>query len=138
MRWFRLNTRPTTWLAFFALALQFALAFGHLHASEWRRIAADSKHAVITSLKLGSSDTPAGPAQQDTDGFCAICASIRLVGSLVLPPPPAQALPPAIDRVWVPRALASIASTAGRLSFQARAPPAAHHGDALENCRAAA
>ena len=138
MRWFRLNTRPTTWLALFALALQFALAFGHLHASEWRRVSADSKHAVITSLKLGSSDAPAGPTQQDTDGFCAICASMRLVGSLVLPLPPAQALPPAIDRVWLPPALASIASTAGRSSFQARAPPALHRGDALENCRAAA
>jgi hypothetical protein len=138
MRWFRLNTRPTTWLAFLALALQFTLSFGHLHTNEWRHASIERQHAVVASLKLGSSDTPAAPVQQDSDGFCAICASITLAGSLVLPTPPAHALPPSIDRAWVPRALASMVSPAGRSSFQARAPPAPHDGDALENGRAAA
>jgi hypothetical protein len=98
MRWFRLNTRPATWLAFLALALQFTLSFGHLHTNEWRHASIERQHAVVASLKLGSSDTPAAPVQQDSDGFCAICASITLAGSLVLPTPPAHALPPSIDR----------------------------------------
>ena len=138
MRWFRLHTRPTACLALFALVVQLVLSFGHAHGDKFRLSAASAKDAVFTNIKTGSADTPAGPARPDNDDFCAICASITLAGLLVLPTPPAATLPPAIDSVWVPPARASTASGARRLLFQARAPPAPHRGDALENCRAAA
>jgi hypothetical protein len=138
MRWFRLHTRPTACLAFVALALQLILSFGHAHGDKLRLSAAAARDSVFTNVKSGSADTPAGPVRQDNDDFCAICASVTLAGSLILPTPPAATLPPAIDNVWVPPAHASTAAGARRLLFQARAPPAPHRGDALENCRAAA
>jgi hypothetical protein len=138
MRWFRLHTRPTACLAFFALALQLVLSFGHAHGDKLRLSAADAKVAAFSSIKSGSTDTPAGPAQQDNDDFCAICASVTLGGSLILPTPPAAALPPAIDSAWIPPAGARTASNARRFLFQARAPPVCHQGDAFESCRAVA
>src|ERR1700730_3593253 len=109
MRWFRLHTRPTACLAFFALALQLILSFGHAHGDKLRLSSAEAKSAVFTNVKSGSADTPSGPARQDNDDFCAICASVTLAGSLILPALPAAILPPAIDSVWVPPAHAGIA-----------------------------
>src|ERR1700692_1261043 len=133
MRWFRLHTRPTACLAFFALALQLILSFGHAHGDKLRLSSAEAKGAVFTNVKSGSTDTPAGPARQDNDDFCAICASVTLAGSLILPAAPAATLPPTIDGAWVPPTRASPAASARRFLFQARAPPAPQQGDALEN-----
>jgi hypothetical protein len=138
MRWFRLHTRPTSCLALFALALQLILSLGHAHGDKGRFSAAAAQGLAFTNIKSGTAGAPAAPAQQDNEGFCAICASINLAGSLVLPSPPTQALPRTIDRAWVSPAPARIAPAAERLLFQARAPPAPDCGDALERRHAAA
>ena len=67
---------------------------------------------------------PGAPGQHNPDDdFCAICASIALAGSLVVPATPALDLPPTTERVWVRQAEARQALRPPRLSFQARAPP---------------
>jgi hypothetical protein len=86
MGWFGSNRNVVTWLAFFALACQLLLSFGHLHvgkfsggSAEWA--AAQTGDASANASPLLPRKNPTGLAGD----FCAICASINLVGTLVLP-----------------------------------------------------
>jgi hypothetical protein len=111
------------WLAFFALACQLVLAFGHVHGGKtgsyplaWT-VAADTSSA---SLTLPSPHQhPTGLA----DDFCAICASISLASTLVIPTSPAVAPPNSFtqDLSWSFAAV-ELASL-DHLLFNARAPP---------------
>jgi hypothetical protein len=110
-----------TWLAFFALACQLVLAFGHVHAGKnyalaWN-VAADTGSASVTLPSPHQG--PSGLA----DDFCAICASISLANTLVIPTSPVVAPPKSFvqDLSWSFAAveLASI----DHLLFNARAPP---------------
>jgi hypothetical protein len=121
MSWFRSNRCGVTWLAFFALACQLVLAFGHVHGGKnyplvWT-VAADSGSASLTVPS--SHKHPTGLA----DDFCAICASISLASTLVIPTSPAVVPPNSFvqDLSWSFAAveLASI----DHLLFNARAPP---------------
>lgn len=86
MGWFRANRSLLTWLAFFALACQLLLSFGHLHlgkfsggSAEWA--AAQTADASTNESLLLPQKNPTGLAGD----FCAICANINLAGSVVLP-----------------------------------------------------
>jgi hypothetical protein len=86
MGWFRSNRSVVTWLAFFALACQLLLSFGHLHlgkfsggSAEW--VAAQTADASTNESPLLPQKNPTGLVGD----FCAICANINLAGSVVLP-----------------------------------------------------
>ena len=82
------------WPALFALALQFALSFGHIHLT---RLSGLGPVSVQTTLVLPFSPGD-GPVRQDSGPAiddCAICASIHLAGTLL--PPTAGALFAAIQ-----------------------------------------
>ena len=86
MGWFRSNRGVVAWLALFALACQLVLSFGHVHASTF----GGGTFAVAASETGGaSSDGPPSAPQKNPVGlavdFCAICASISLTGTLILP-----------------------------------------------------
>src|SRR5258708_2270420 len=89
--WFRSNGGKFAWVAFFALACQFALTFGHVHFSNVSVISAAL--AISTDTANGSADAPSSPAQKVPTGlaqdFCAVCNSISLANTLVLPVSPA-------------------------------------------------
>jgi hypothetical protein len=114
-----------TWLAFFALACQLVLAFGHIHlgkaggyAEAWAVAANAGDHSA--SLTSPSHHTnPAGLV----DDFCAICASISLASTLVIPAPPAVAPPNpfVLDLSWSFAAVEP--ASFDHLLFNARAPP---------------
>jgi hypothetical protein len=134
MRWFRRNIRPVACLALFALGLQLALSFNHIHGDELLISSANAEDTIVVNIKLVSSGSPTLPTGHD---FCSICATISLAGSLVLPAPPVHAMPRTIDHAWAPGSPSSFVTTARQFSFQARAPP--HHcRGSLENWRAAA
>ena len=77
MHWFRSNRYFGARLALIALALQFVLAFGHVHLALQGQAAADQELSS-TSAPSGGSDTsdrkPNGPAELD----CPVCALIHL------------------------------------------------------------
>lgn len=80
MAWFRTHRGMAAWLAFFALACQLALTFGHVHVG-----GAGQRPAVETT---GTGNAPPAPPQDplgDAGDSCALCANISLAGALILP-----------------------------------------------------
>jgi hypothetical protein len=119
MHWFR-SQRGLTWLAFFALACQLTLSFGHLHLGK-----------VSLGLSSGAGNGAAtvfvSPPQKGASGgaddACAICASISLVSKLVAPGSPAF-VPPRPDSSNLPQSSAVVApSLFDHVLFDARGPP---------------
>jgi hypothetical protein len=135
VKWFRNNVKHGSRLALLALAIQFALSFGHFHAAAAARAIATS----LTQVDLDHAPTVAAPdatseaAQQqppsnhDTDQPaepCAICAVISLANNLVFATPPLLVLPQAVELLYLTTdaEFAHLASV--RSPFQSRAPPA--------------
>jgi len=114
-------------LALFALAMQMAVSFGHMHRDDLGLpplSAPDQTHFTSNSAL-----PPAGPADQDhhpaSDDYCPICASMALVATAMPALPPVLIVPAPIPRVWPAQLPARTLSTRVALSFQARAPPLA-------------
>jgi hypothetical protein len=120
MRWFRQHIRVGGRLGLFALAVHMALSFGHV-----RDLAAGGAgHPIAVTSDLQQEQLPAHPYPGSTaHDYCAICANIGVLGSLILPAPAALFAPQASARVWFP--VTAAAGLAGReRSFnQARGPP---------------
>jgi hypothetical protein len=122
MRRLRYSGKLASWLALFALAVQFAVSFGHVHVDGIR--GADSAAALVLQQTKTAQSLPS-PQGGDKDDYCAICASIYLVANSFVPPPPLLPVPliaAAIDHI---DRGAAIFIAPRRLAFQSRAPPLA-------------
>jgi len=122
MNWFRSNIQHGSRLALLALALQFALSFGHFHGAVQ---AAPALQSGLSHL-LTTAD---GPAQQpDTDqqpsDACAICAAIALASTVLFATPPSLPLPPVTDHSQLTADAGFIDLDSASSAFQPRAPPA--------------
>ncbi len=112
------NHRRAAWLALFALFVQFALSFGHIHTEDFLPQSA----ASVTGPALpGSSGgpLPEGLAHE----ACAICASMHLAGALVLPEPIRLTAPAFIGETIAPLDSPFIFVAAPYRLFRTRAPP---------------
>jgi hypothetical protein len=127
MGWIRTRARWGTWCALLALALQFALSFGHAHA-----LASPFGASPLFGLSdhahpADAPDAPAAPVKPAGLAFdyCAICAVANLAANAVPASAPGLAIPAAFHpiRIW-PDAAAATAASPHRL-FRARAPPLA-------------
>jgi hypothetical protein len=117
MRWFRKHIGHGSWLALVALAINFTLAFGHVHAldgSEHSRIA-----AVATTEGGQSQNHPADHA----DYLCPICMAASVLASALAPTPPA--LPVEFAEMRIDHAIDQLrfAPQPPRAAFQSRGPP---------------
>jgi hypothetical protein len=122
MRWIRLNRRIGAWAALFALAVQITLSFGHVHVGKNALSSSLAAHAA--QWQSAERHSPSNPAQhQDADDFCAICATIALVASSVLPEPAPLTPPLAAPCAWQREFDAALLSPQPHNFFQARAPP---------------
>jgi hypothetical protein len=110
--------RLSGWLALAALALQLAVSFGHMHAEDF----VHGRPGAVIATQGGSG--PGQPYDDDHDHLdCAICATMYIAGTLVLPVPPAIALPAEIVVACLgPDDLRAPQRTTA-LAFNARAPP---------------
>lgn len=83
--------RGSAWAALFALWLQIGLSFGHIHPPEGALQGPGNSQAQRVELAAPSPARPDDPAQQSQDRLaheaCAICASIDLASSLIVPDP---------------------------------------------------
>jgi hypothetical protein len=124
MRRLRSIRRLGAGLGLFALLLQLALSFGHVHPEDLPGVSAASTAAVAGKVQS------ANPAQdRHTPGTphddCPICAAMHLAGTIVLPDPPALAVPAQFTvTVFLADDLVAIVIPR-RLPFQTRAPPTA-------------
>jgi hypothetical protein len=132
MKWFRQHIKTGSRLALFALAIQFALSFGHFHG-----VAAQAAPAIqsLSQADLASIGTVAAPEaaqkqvpstpdtdQQPADG-CAICAVIALAGNVLLATPPVLPLPQAVDLPYLTTDAGFVQLASVHPAFQSRAPP---------------
>ncbi len=118
MRWFRTNRRFYGALALFALALQITLSFGHCHLRDFAAIP-----GVAVAQAQDGSDRPAG--HNDADGYCLVCATVSLAGTLVLPDQVALQLPVISADIQHWQLHAASWSRIDYAPFHARAPPLA-------------
>jgi hypothetical protein len=109
-------------LALIALALQIAVAFGHVHLHALTQ----SPHASAQRAALADTKSHA-PVQipADNDDYCAICASIFLASSAFAPAPPQLLIPTNFQRVGHSFNAARSLAESLRLAFRSRAPPLA-------------
>ena len=122
MRWFRTRSRLGSCLALFALALQLALSFGHVHLDG---DAPDSGHPSVlsdaqpaTALDPTNHDSPAAD-----DDHCPICALIHLARTLVQAEAPSLPLPGDFEQLRFEAASDFGLAAPNDAPFQARAPP---------------
>jgi len=130
MKWLRSNIKHGSRLALFALAIQFALSFGHFHGG-----VAQAAPAVQSGSANGLSlpDTVREDAQQqpapnhDSDqqqgDVCAICAVLALANAMLFAAPPLLLLPQAVEILYLATDAEFIHLNSARVAFQPRAPP---------------
>ena len=124
MRWFRSNIRFGRRLAFFALAVQIVLTFGHIHgltpaAAKTAQLASANGPSAVQAFAAHPFGTSNGTADYD----CPICALIQLASTSA--PSVAPVLPVPATFVFVRRETPNELelATSSHFLFQARAPP---------------
>jgi len=131
VNWFRKHLKHGSRLALFALAIQFALSFGHFHEA-----AAQTAPIGLTDADVAhAAPAAAGEAQQQqpsdhdidrhTSHACVICAVTSLASNFLFATSPLLELPQAIEllRLTTDAELAHLGSL--HPAFQSRAPPVA-------------
>jgi len=123
MGWVQHHRRHGAVPALIALALQIAVAFGHVHLHGL----AQSPHTISAQGAAVADTKSHGPAQipADNDDYCAICASIFLASSAFAPAPPQLLVPANFQRVELYFNAARPLAESLRLAFRSRAPPVA-------------
>jgi hypothetical protein len=118
MRWIRKNRRFGSWAAVFALAIQLALSFGHIHLEHFQG---------LSTVTAWSSQPQPNNSDDDDRGtghdFCAICAALNLTSSSVLPTVALPASPADHPYKWTADLLPAQVFYRVQFLFQARAPP---------------
>ena len=120
MRWFRKHIGRGSWLALVALAINFTLAFGHVHALDGR----DSERPLIVALAMGdSSQSQNHPADHHADYLCPICMAVAIMGNALASTPPSLPIEFAEARIDRPIDQLVSALRPPRAAFQSRGPP---------------
>lgn len=121
MRWFRTNRRFAGTLALFALALQYTLAFGHIHLRDFAGIPGVAVQAQAVA------DAPANhhDGNRVADDYCLICATTALAGTLFVPDLAVLAIPVVSTDASYTDVCAAPCGRIDHAFFQARAPPQA-------------
>jgi hypothetical protein len=117
MQWVRSNIRLGARLALFAIAVQLALSFGHVHA-----IAPQTAPSIQSILQLPA---PGHSPDQHPDEFCAICAVMAQASTAMAAAAPALPVPQAFELAHPSMDAAFVQPRPARAAFQSRAPPLA-------------
>lgn len=121
MRWLRTRRSFGSGLALFALALQLALSFGHVHLD---KMAAGFVTATAADAKAPASQpSPSQHPTGDAHDYCAICATIHLASSSFLAHAPQLPVPFVSQTIEHFNYVAFVFVAPQRTAFQSRAPP---------------
>ena len=138
MKWLRSNIKHGSRLALLALALQFALSFGHFHAGAQATTAVQPDTApfelsygngLAAPDAAGDETAQQQPASnQDSGGQsndpCPICAAVALANAMLFASPPLLQLPLAIEFLYLTTDAEFVHLSSAYAAFQPRAPPA--------------
>lgn len=122
MQWFRANRTLGGRLALFALALQLVLSFGHIHRDD---IYARAGAAASALAAEKSQSLPFDQPSKHSDDYCAICATMSLLGNSFVAAPPQLAVPFVSHAVEQVDRVAQLFIAGASASYQSRAPPTA-------------
>jgi hypothetical protein len=122
MRWFRKHIGHGAWLALVALAINFSMAFGHVHAFGGM----GSKRGAVLVAAIASPDGGQNqnhPADKHADYLCPICVTAIAIGNALVSTPPALRVEFAESSL--DRAVQSDVPVLQppRAAFQSRGPP---------------
>jgi hypothetical protein len=117
MKWFRSNIKRVSHVALFALAIQFALSFGHFH-----RVDAASATQVVRNLSAPQPASDQGSPEHPGD-ICAICAVMAMANAGLSATPPVVLLPQAIAFAYLTPDVDVVRVNPACAGFQPRAPP---------------
>ena len=136
MNWFRKHVKTGSRLALFALAIQFALSFGHFHGVAAQAAPAiqtgltDADLAIAATLDTQGIDSEAArqqPSNHDSDqqrtDACAICAVLSLANNFLFATPPLLELPQAVELLHLTTGAEFAHLGSLHRAFQSRAPP---------------
>jgi hypothetical protein len=87
MLWFRKHLRHGSWLALVALAINIALAFGHVHTPDGT-VSEGQVASIAASDVTDSGQSPKHPAKHHADYLCPICMAAAAMGNALAPVPP--------------------------------------------------
>jgi len=118
MKWFRTNIKHGSRLALFALAIQFALAFGHFHGAAVLAGPAVQSDPAQAQQPASNHDT-----DQHPNDACAVCAVIALENTALSAAPPLLLLPQANEFADLATGAEFCQLDSARVAFQPRAPP---------------
>ena len=134
MKWFRSNIKQGSRLALFALAVQFALSFGHFHAIAAPAIQSGAAQSsisyagILAAPDAISKFTRQAPSNhgsdQHPDDYCAICAVVAMANAVLFAAPPVLLLPQAVEFQYLATDAGFVPPNSARVAFQPRAPPA--------------
>ena len=143
MKWFRSNIKQGSRLALFALAVQFALSFGHFHAIAAPVAPGIQSGAAQSGISYAGILSDAGilaapdgvgkfttqpPSKHDSDqhpdDYCAICAVVAMANAVLFATPPVLLLPQAVEFLYLATDTGFVRPNSLRVAFQPRAPPA--------------
>jgi len=132
MNWFRKHVKTGSRLALFALAIQFALSFGHFHGETARAAPALQVGLAAADLAIGvtlaAQEAPSAqqPSNHDTDqptSDCAICAVLSLANNFLFATPPLLELPQAVELLHLTTGAEFTHLGSLHPAFRSRAPP---------------
>jgi len=136
MMWFRSNIKCVSRLALFALAIQFALSFGHFHglppssASTHPSASAFSEASHVErffgQVTVDSTTQPPASDHRSDDhpgDICAICLVMAMANSISFAAPPVLPSPQAIKYSYLAPDTDLVRADSVRAGFQPRAPP---------------
>jgi hypothetical protein len=124
MRWFRAKRILGSRLALLALAVQFIVAFGHIHRDDIYGFARTAA-AIAAPVSHGGQPLPGNHPAKHGDDYCAICAAVSLLGNSFVAAAPTLPLPVVSHAIEQLDRAAIIFIAPRRAAFQSRAPPTA-------------
>lgn len=135
MNWFRKHLKHGSRLALFALAIQFALSFGHFHAAAAQTVQIGLSDAGPTYATDQAAFVAAGetvqhqqPSDHDNDQHtahaCVICSVISLANNFLFAASPLLELPQAVELLHLTTGAEFTHLGSLHPAFQSRAPPA--------------
>jgi hypothetical protein len=118
MTWLRSKLKNGSRIALFALAIQFALSFGHFHG-----VVAQAAPVGVSNFAQPQQPASDRDSDQHPNDICSICAVIAMANAVLFASPPVLPLPHAVEfsPFTAEAGFAPIYSV--RVAFQPRAPP---------------
>lgn len=131
MKWFRRHIKTGSRLALFALALQFALSFGHVDFDA-AQAAAATQGQIDLARAQGLAPDAVSQAQQQPSGHdngppahepCAICAVMSMANGMLFATVALLPLPDAVEQSFLVTDADFALPDTPPSAFQSRAPP---------------